>query len=238
MRLAQGARTGSLPEIAHMLKEIPLLAPLDDAACMRLADGATTILVPAGEQLFQQGERGDAMFVISRGAVEILVESPAGLQLVDVLGGGDILGEMALLTGEPRTATVRAATPVTLIRVGRAAFDDLMDGNAALREAVWDGFAQRRFDNYLLTIPGFAHLDRQARAAWVRHRPHLVLDAGEVAEAAEGTHWLFVLTGCVRTVGYAHDHVAPALIRVQDSRAVACREASRVVQLPAPGAAG
>ncbi len=231
-RLASSPTTGTLPEVADMLREIPLLEPLDDASCAKLAASANMIVVPAGEYLFRQGERGDAMYVITRGAAEIRIESDSGEQLVDVLGGGDILGEMALLTGETRTASIRAATPVTLIRVGRAAFDALMLGNEALSQAVWDGFAQRRFDNYLRTVSGFRHLDRDARLAWISGKPHVGLEDGAMDEVNGDAHWLFVLTGSVRTVGQDHDHVAPALVRIGGNRTLSCRSAARVVLLP------
>ncbi|MCO4762056.1 MAG: cation:proton antiporter [Myxococcales bacterium] len=233
VRLAMSPTTGALPQAAALLADIPLLEPLDDDSRAHLAASADMVVVPPGEYLFRQGDHGDAMFAISRGAAEILIDSPAGEQLVDVLGGGDILGEMALLTGERRTASIRAATSVTLVRLGRAAFDGLMEGNQELSDKVWDGFAQRRFDNHLRTLSAFRHLNRAERVGWICGRPHLQLREGAMEEATADTAWLFVLTGRVRTVGHEADHVAPALVRIDGNRALSCRSNARVVLLKA-----
>lgn len=232
VRLAGSATTGTLPAVTDLLREIPLLEPLDDASHKKLAETASMIVVPSGEYLFRQGERGDAMFVITRGAAEVLIGSEDNEQPVDVLGGGDILGEMSLLTGDLRTASIRAATSVTLIRVGRTAFNGLMEENQALSAAVWDAFAQRSFDNYLRTVSGFGHLDRDARVGWIARRLHVQLAEGAMEEAGGDAHWIFVLSGRVRTIGQDHDHVAPALVRIGDNRTLSCRSEARVVLLP------
>ncbi len=237
VRLADGATSSALPEVADLMREIPLLEPLDDAARQRLAAAANMIVVPAGEYLFRQGERGDAMYVITRGAADVLIGAKGEEHVVDVLGGGDILGEMALLTGDPRTASIRAATSVTLVRIGRAAFDDLMEGNEALRSSVWDAFAQRRFDNHLRSLRGFKHLDRDERVAWISGCEHMDLDEGAMSELSSGADWLFVLTGSIRTVGQNQDVVAPALVRVGANRTLSCRSSARVVLLPERDAA-
>lgn len=77
----------------------------------------------AGDVLVEQDATADAFYVVSRGRLEAVVTSPDGeTRVVGTLGRGDPVGETGLLTGAPRSATVRAATPAEVVRVGRADF--------------------------------------------------------------------------------------------------------------------
>lgn len=77
---------------------------------------------PAGKILLREGQRGDTMYLIREGQVEILKD----FQNVATLSEGEIFGEMALLNAEPRTATVRTRTPARLYRLNRLAFESVI----------------------------------------------------------------------------------------------------------------
>lgn len=81
--------------------------------------------LPANATIFQRGEPGDSAFVIEAGCVEILSGDQPPRRLA-VLSDGALFGEVALLDGLPRTATVRTLVPTTLIRIERAQVDELM----------------------------------------------------------------------------------------------------------------
>jgi len=77
----------------------------------------------AGEILFRAGDQGDALYIVKEGCVDVLAENAAASQdPIATLSEGQALGEMALLTGSPRTATIRAATDATLLQIEK---DDL-----------------------------------------------------------------------------------------------------------------
>ena len=81
----------------------------------------------AGATLFRQGDPPDHFYVIQRGEVEAFVEQPDGqARAVARLGAGDHFGEIGVLQGVPRTATVRAATDVTVLALAREAFNELV----------------------------------------------------------------------------------------------------------------
>jgi CRP-like cAMP-binding protein len=105
-------------------------------AVERLAD---TVEVPAGHVLMRQGATGGEMFVIASG--EVLVERN-GLELAR-LGPGDVVGEMALLSEGPRTATATASEPSTLFVLAHREFHSLMDQSAEVRRCVFDAVARR-----------------------------------------------------------------------------------------------
>jgi CRP-like cAMP-binding protein len=82
-----------------------------------------------GEIVFRQGDQGDRLFVVKSGILEVLALSGDGAEPVPVayLGSGEVLGELALLTGSPRSATVRCPQGAELFAVEKSVFLDLMD---------------------------------------------------------------------------------------------------------------
>jgi CRP-like cAMP-binding protein len=82
-----------------------------------------------GEVVFRQGEEGDRLFVVNSGVLEVVATPTDGSDptVVAYLGTGEVIGELALLTGSPRSATVRSPEHAVLFAVEKAVFLDLMD---------------------------------------------------------------------------------------------------------------
>jgi CRP/FNR family transcriptional regulator, cyclic AMP receptor protein len=106
------------------------------AAVEQLAD---TVDVPAGYVLMRQGSSGGEMFVIASGAVRVERDG----QELGLLGPGDVVGEMALLSEAPRNATVTSTEPTTLFVLGHREFHSLMDQSAQVRQCILDAVAER-----------------------------------------------------------------------------------------------
>lgn len=103
------------------------LGSVDPALAEELASAATQVRLRAGETLFEAGEDADAVYVVVRGRLRASVAGPDGYErpLSDI-GRDELVGEVALLTGTPRTATVRAVRDTELARLPAAAFDELV----------------------------------------------------------------------------------------------------------------
>ena len=230
--LRRFAERVEIPETAECVAMMPLFENLDEKSLQELADITEEMILPAGETLFSQGDKGDSLFVIARGAVHVLVDIDGEETLVDVLGGGDVLGEISLLTGVPRTATIRAATSVTLGKISREAFNHLIEGAPALGESVWQAFALRHFDNYVRNSKRFGHLDRDQCLAWARTARPAKVDAGTAVETDESTAYVFVLTGKVR-IG-SRDVKAVELVECGPGVSVLAVEESRFAMLGRP----
>jgi ATP-binding cassette, subfamily B, bacterial len=124
------------------LAAIPLFSRLAPDLHARLATRFTTM--PVGRTLFEEGERGDMLYVIVRSRVAVGRRGPEGAELhVGVLEDGDFFGEIALLEEVRRTATVRALTPCLLLVLDRREFQDLLAEAPDLRR-VFEGAAQAR----------------------------------------------------------------------------------------------
>lgn len=80
------------------------------------------VRLPAGQEVVRQGEEADNFFIIVKGEVEVIREDEKGGRIVDRMGEGHFFGEMGILTGQPRTATIRAVTDVELMRLGAEEF--------------------------------------------------------------------------------------------------------------------
>lgn len=93
-----------------LLHGVPMLSPLPLPAIEQLARGLQPVTVPAGTVVFDQGDVGDHYYVIESGEAEVVAEG----RTVVRLRAGQAFGEIALLRQVPRTATVRAATPLLL----------------------------------------------------------------------------------------------------------------------------
>ena len=90
------------------------------AAVWDAADGQVTL--GTGDTLFDEGDPGDAMYVVASGRVEISRTLDWEHVVLAVLGPNDLLGEMALITGEPRSATARALCETRLVPIQIATF--------------------------------------------------------------------------------------------------------------------
>jgi CRP-like cAMP-binding protein len=117
----------------------------EDHELVTLASGAELLTVPEGYVLMTAGDFGSAMFVVVEGTLAVRVESLGGHRSKDVahIGPGDLVGEMALMTGDRRRATVTTETPVTAIRITKTAFEALLAQSPAVADRL-EGLLARR----------------------------------------------------------------------------------------------
>jgi CRP-like cAMP-binding protein len=126
------------------LARFDLLKPLSPEQLDTLAATARTALYAPGEAIIRQGDPGIELFAIERGSVEVVValENRPPLR-VALLEPGAVVGELALLTGEKRTATVQALAECEVIVISRHAFKQVFDANPGLVELLTKRLAQR-----------------------------------------------------------------------------------------------
>ena len=106
-------------ELETLLAEVPVLAVLAPEEVRTLARTARPLTLAPTERLVVQGEDGGSLFVLADGELEVLVRGDDGEDvLVDTMGKGAFVGEMSLLTGEPRSATVRACDGAVVYEIG------------------------------------------------------------------------------------------------------------------------
>ena len=125
------------------LRSVDLFAGLDDDALARLQRDLSTCSLPRGETLFAEGDPGDTAYVVTSGEVEILKASGDQSVRIAISGPGVVVGEMSLLTGEPRSASARALNEVELVSIPKATLDALLESDVQVAHALFDVFIAR-----------------------------------------------------------------------------------------------
>lgn len=118
------------------LRKSPLFEGLSDDELQRLMDNAKPLSLRAGEVLMKQGDPGDTAHVVVKGEFEITKQSGQSLIKIDIRAPGDVLGEMALLSRAPRSATVTAVTDCETLCISKEAFDNLLSTSPSAAMAV------------------------------------------------------------------------------------------------------
>jgi signal transduction histidine kinase len=119
------------------LRGVPLFSDLPDADLDLLGESLVEMTLEDDEVLFREGDEGRIAYVVTEGAVEVLKASDRRDVLIAVTEEGGLVGEMALLQGHPRLATVRARGKTRLLAIDKVDFDRLLDSSAAASRAVF-----------------------------------------------------------------------------------------------------
>jgi CRP-like cAMP-binding protein len=109
-------------EDVELLRRIPMFAKVEPAKLKLLAFTSERVTYDAGQELFHQGDMADAAYIIVDGDAEVLVDTPKGPLVVANLGRNEFIGEIGVLCDVPRTATIKAATRVTTLKITKDLF--------------------------------------------------------------------------------------------------------------------
>lgn len=127
-------RTLESADLEQRLHAIDFLAVLDAQAIRALAEHAQTRVYLPGELVVREGEPGEEFFVIMDGEAEVVIKTGDRSTPVATLAKGQFFGELSLLTGAPRSATVRAKSQLTVTVIGKHAMSHIMSRNPGLAE--------------------------------------------------------------------------------------------------------
>jgi CRP-like cAMP-binding protein len=133
---------GDVEAAATRLASIDLFATLSPEARIALSRSGAEHMFASGEPIVRQGEAGQSMYVVLSGRARVVLE-PSG-QEVAVIESGGFFGEMSMLTGDPRTATVRAVGDVRLLEITADRFREVLLEQPGLIEHISAVVAERR----------------------------------------------------------------------------------------------
>jgi small-conductance mechanosensitive channel/CRP-like cAMP-binding protein len=140
-----GLAAGDLETRTRAVRQVDFLRDLPDSAVAVLASDARTDLYAPGELIVRQGEVGQDLYVCLSGELLVLHTSDAGEQReVARIAPGGMFGEFAQLTGETRTASVRAVRACEVVVIGKAAFSSVLGSNPTFAELISQRLAERR----------------------------------------------------------------------------------------------
>ncbi len=116
--------------LAAKIAPLAIFGDLAPAIRASICEQLQWISLPGGWILFDQGEPGDAMFIVLSGRLGVIAKMPENdSQVIAQIGAGETVGEMAMLSGEARSARVEALRDTELLKMPRAAFDQLIDSS-------------------------------------------------------------------------------------------------------------
>ena len=134
-------------KIMALLEKVPLLAPLSEEDRKKIAYEATIQDYGTGEIIVRRGEAGTSLYIILDGACEVLLEKEGQIaKQMATIDQGDFFGEMSLLTGETRSATVKALKFATVIKVDKTLFSTILASDPDIPEQIGLIMAQRQQD--------------------------------------------------------------------------------------------
>jgi len=137
---------GITPDTRAALRQRPFFQALTEEQTDRVIATANYARFGRDETLIEQGAQGNSMFVLVTGSAGVYVKKDGERTHVATLHAGDYFGEMSLLTGETRTATVVAREDCDVLEVGKKEFGKIVQDNPSLLESLSEMLTQRRLE--------------------------------------------------------------------------------------------
>lgn len=147
LHVERGSKMTDKPDdttLIERLSNVEIFTPLTGDELTRLVSSSELRIFAPGETVIKAGDKGSSMFVINRGRVRVQISENGKPRTVATLNEGDFFGEMALFTGEPRTANVVAAEETEVLEIGHHSMKQLFETNPDLVEVLSAEIAERR----------------------------------------------------------------------------------------------
>ncbi|MGB8295249.1 MAG: cyclic nucleotide-binding domain-containing protein [Polyangia bacterium] len=196
---------------------LPFLSELGPESLAAVLRSLTVLRLTDGQLVVRQGDEGDTLFLVADGELRVFVKTPAGDKDVARLFENTLFGEMALITGQPRTASVAAAGDADVIGVSKAALALVTAKLPTIRAALDQFSRERLIKNLLQTSPLFVPFTKSQQGELLRRfEGHEVEPGTELIREGERGRGLFLmLAGEVEVVARADTPAAVSLARLK-----------------------
>jgi hypothetical protein len=228
-RSSFGKKVLPKPDVLGILRKIPTFEQISDEDLKKISKTASVISLRSGKYVIKTGDSGDSMYVVVQGSAYVLIHDEEGETIVDQFGTGDYFGEMSLMSGEPRTASVRTISSTILVRIDRESFLSFLEANPEIKNIAWDIFGQRRFNKYLIGQERFKHLDHDSRIKWYQCADRKLLTKG-TEQRVPASKYAFMVTGAAE-VKQGENWLsikAPALLKFSEDWVLKASTSSRI----------
>jgi NhaP-type Na+/H+ or K+/H+ antiporter len=163
-----------LPEPEEVLREVNWLKGMPEELIAKIIAVSEERAYSTGDSIMKQGDDGDGMIVITRGSVQVSI----GDLVVDIMGRGSVIGEMAVLAGIKRTANVVADSSVTALWLNTESMQKVIAESPQLSGSLWKTAAMRFAENLLGSKSPYNQWDQMRLRRW--------LNGGDVFSPADG----------------------------------------------------
>lgn len=182
----------------ELISKVPCFSALAEENLVSLGAKLSAVSYLPNEVIVKEGEEGDSLFLVGRGQLEVVTKDREDREIpLATLKAGDFFGEIALLHPQPRTATVRALTPTTLLELKR---DDLMPylkTEPHLKEALEEAYRKRILHALIPLVPVFRELNAEDREAVASIMEYAKCNKGEtvIREGEKGKKFYIIQDG-------------------------------------------
>lgn len=142
LRPASRSKALSREDIVNRLQAVDVLLPLSNEEHETIAAGTDVHVYSQGETIIRKGDVGHSMFIVHEGLISIRIGD--GSKELAQLGGGSVFGEMALLTGESRSADVVALSDATVLEIDKSALQPVLKNNPDLASGITEKIIERQ----------------------------------------------------------------------------------------------
>ncbi len=213
------------------LKRIPFFEKLTTEQLEKVERLIREVRVPAGAFVMREHRAGDALYLVVSGKVNILKRGTHQQTLVQSVGPGEFVGEMALLCDVKRIASAQTETAAVLIHVDGEDFPEFMNVSAEINDAVWAACDRHALDLLLRDHEKLRTLTLAERHAWVDAREAEFRAGGETVKAARDG-FFGLISGSMEVAGKRHE--APLLVSCSAGQDFTMTARGRVVFLANP----
>jgi len=185
---------------------LPFLSELPRESFIAVARSLAILRLRDGDVVMRQGEAGDSLFLVASGELRVFVDTPAGPKHLARLFENTLFGEMALITGQPRSASVAVVGEADLIEVSLPALREVIASAPSVREAL-DRFSRERLiRNLLQTSPLFTPFTKSQQGELLRRFEGLDVEPGVdvIREGERGRGLFLVLAGELDVIAHAN----------------------------------
>lgn len=175
--LVHSPPSAKLPKNIKLLKDMEWFDEVEIGMLKKVSSAFTPTVYTVGDTIIKEKESGNAIYVVVRGTVKVVIED----EIVAVVGPGNVLGEIAALTGQTSRASVVAESPVTVLRMRYLKLQRYLKEDKFLNENLWKIAARRIAENVLSSVEPYNRMRRR--------KLKLTIDKGEVLHF-ENDHYL------------------------------------------------
>jgi len=183
------------------LRSVPLFASVDETFLALLNAKVELVTFGKGQVICKQGDPADAFYLIRSGMVKVSNALPGGEMVRNYLGRGDYFGEIGLIFNQPRSATCTALDTVSLVKIGKADFEQMLENFPKVKEALTQVAETRLNASQKKELPQGLNLDEFLNQGLFEAQNLLVIDLDRCTRCDL----------CVRACAEAHDGVTRLL---------------------------
>lgn len=213
------------------LRRIPYFAKLSGDQLARVERLIREVRVPAGAYVMREHHAGDALYLVVSGKVNILKRGAHQQTLVQSVGPGEFVGEMALLSDVKRIASAQTESAAVLIHVHGEDFPEFMNVSAEINDAVWAACDRHALDLLLRDHERLRTMSVAQRHAWIEAREAEFRPGGDTVKAARDG-FFGLISGTAEVAGKKIE--APALVPCEAGQDFVVTSRGRVVFLGNP----